>query len=181
MRLVAVVTQKYDADISWNIVNQSIWATVEADFVIISGALPYFPSIKTRIQVLITTACLPTLQPVWVTIRKKSSHAEQSSSSYQHLAGTTPPKRTPSSWATLILGSKANYEEEDSLPVTAVHGPTEDPLHSEAVQELQTSSITTSIPLSDIPTGMVQSPHTIRIKNTLDVEYSQEVQHETHT
>lgn len=48
MRLVAVITQKDDVDISWNIVNQSIWATVEANFAIISGAFLYFPSIKVR-------------------------------------------------------------------------------------------------------------------------------------
>ncbi|KAI2777041.1 integral membrane protein [Daldinia loculata] len=160
MRLVAVIIQKDDADISWNIVNQSIWATVEANFAIISG-------------------CLPTLRPVWIAIRKKSSHTEQSRSSYQHAAGTTPPRRRPSSWATLILGSKAN-SEEDSLPFSAIHGPTEDPSRPGTVQELQMSSIATSIPLPDIPTRMIQSPDTIRIENTWDVEYSQEVQPENH-
>lgn len=40
MRLIAVVTEKTDADVTWNLVNQGIWAVVEADFAIISGNLP---------------------------------------------------------------------------------------------------------------------------------------------
>jgi hypothetical protein len=39
MRLVAVVTEKTDADISWNLINQGTWAVVEADFAVISGGL----------------------------------------------------------------------------------------------------------------------------------------------
>ncbi|KAJ5720081.1 hypothetical protein N7493_006959 [Penicillium malachiteum] len=35
MRLVAVLTQDTDADVSWNWVNQAIWATVEADLAIV--------------------------------------------------------------------------------------------------------------------------------------------------
>jgi hypothetical protein len=31
------LTQGTDADISWNWVNQAIWATVEADLAIVSG------------------------------------------------------------------------------------------------------------------------------------------------
>lgn len=42
MRLVAVTTQKTDADVSWNIINQGIWAVVEADFAIISGIFKPF-------------------------------------------------------------------------------------------------------------------------------------------
>jgi hypothetical protein len=39
MRLIAVVTEKTDSDVTWNLVNQGIWAVVEADFAIISGML----------------------------------------------------------------------------------------------------------------------------------------------
>ncbi|KAI0902725.1 hypothetical protein F4823DRAFT_629953 [Ustulina deusta] len=52
LRLVAVATQSNGPDISWNIINQAIWAVVEADFAIIS-------------------ACLPTLRPFWLVIRPK--------------------------------------------------------------------------------------------------------------
>ncbi|KAI0846127.1 hypothetical protein F5Y00DRAFT_272233 [Daldinia vernicosa] len=149
MRLVAVVIQKDDADISWNIVNQSIWATVEADVAIIS-------------------------------VIRKRFLTEQSTSSYQRAAGSTPPRRKPSSWATLILRSKVNYEE-DSWPFSAVHGSLEGSSRSGPVQELQGSSMATSIPLSDIPAREIQSPDTIRIENTWEVEYSQEVQPGNHT
>lgn len=37
MRLVAVVKQPTTADMTWNVIDQAIWATVEADFAIISG------------------------------------------------------------------------------------------------------------------------------------------------
>lgn len=37
MRLVAGVTQATDEDMPWYLVNQAIWAKVEADFAIISG------------------------------------------------------------------------------------------------------------------------------------------------
>lgn len=37
MRLIAVMSEKTDADITWNYVNQGIWAVVEADVAIISG------------------------------------------------------------------------------------------------------------------------------------------------
>lgn len=39
MRLIAVVTERTDSDVTWNLVNQGIWAVVEADFAIISGKL----------------------------------------------------------------------------------------------------------------------------------------------
>lgn len=39
MRLVAVVTEETNEDMPWNLVNQAIWANVEADFAIVSGEL----------------------------------------------------------------------------------------------------------------------------------------------
>ncbi|KAI0113068.1 hypothetical protein F4814DRAFT_449516 [Daldinia grandis] len=156
MRLVAVVNQKDDPDISWNIVNQSIWATVEANFTIIS-------------------ACLPTLRPVWIVIRKNSLHTEQSNPQYQRAAEVTPARRTPPSWVTLMLGSKASCEE-DSLPLPATHGPTEDLSRSGSVQEPQRSNVAISIPLPDIPAPVVRSPDIMGIENTWGMKYSWEVQ-----
>lgn len=37
LRLIAVVNQPNNADMTWNLNNQAIWATTEADFAIISG------------------------------------------------------------------------------------------------------------------------------------------------
>ena len=37
MRLVAVVTEATNDDMTWNLINQATWATVEADVAIISG------------------------------------------------------------------------------------------------------------------------------------------------
>lgn len=37
LRLHAVLGQKNNADITWDFINQGVWAVVEADFAIISG------------------------------------------------------------------------------------------------------------------------------------------------
>lgn len=37
MRLIAVVNEKLDEDMTWNLINQATWAVVEANFAIISG------------------------------------------------------------------------------------------------------------------------------------------------
>lgn len=37
MRLIAVVTQKSDPDMTWNLINQATWAMVEVNFAVISG------------------------------------------------------------------------------------------------------------------------------------------------
>lgn len=46
MRLVAVVKQPTTADMTWNVIDQAIWATVEADFAIISGKPIQSPSLS---------------------------------------------------------------------------------------------------------------------------------------
>jgi hypothetical protein len=39
MRLLAVVNEDLEVDPTWNLVDQGIWAKMEADFAIISGIL----------------------------------------------------------------------------------------------------------------------------------------------
>ncbi|KAK8025419.1 hypothetical protein PG990_003242 [Apiospora arundinis] len=108
MRLVAVTTQKNDADVSWNIINQGIWAVVEADFAIIS-------------------ACLPTLRPVWLMLRpNRFSHVSSNKPSSYHLSDRfqrLSKRRAPRTWGASILETKGDdYEEEDTKPFSAVPG-----------------------------------------------------------
>ncbi|KAH8892200.1 hypothetical protein GQ53DRAFT_647468 [Thozetella sp. PMI_491] len=98
MRLIAVVTEKTDVDMTWNLTNQGIWAVVEANFAIIS-------------------ACLPTLRPVWVALHQRCSNSKEPAPSSYKLATASPPvKYPPPSWDTLVLQSNATGGEEDTRP-----------------------------------------------------------------
>ncbi|KAF2153683.1 hypothetical protein K461DRAFT_114435 [Myriangium duriaei CBS 260.36] len=67
MRLVTVLTETIDADVSWNFVSQAIWAVTEADFAIIGGE-PFLYSICASAEGL--SACLPTLRPFWLVMKE---------------------------------------------------------------------------------------------------------------
>ncbi|KAI1370590.1 hypothetical protein F4677DRAFT_465074 [Hypoxylon crocopeplum] len=149
MRLVAVVTEGTDADITWNLVNQGIWAVVEADFAIIS-------------------ACLPTLRPIWIAIRPKHFATMPATQPPYPPPSGTPQKRTQPSWATSILKS-SNYDEEDTRPFSKVDGNAEDGLHREFVPEPEAIAI----PLRDVRTKETQELGAIRVENAWEVEYSQ--------
>ncbi|KAI1734286.1 integral membrane protein [Xylaria scruposa] len=100
LRLVAVVTQPDNEDLTWNIVNQSIWATVEANLAIIS-------------------ACLPTLRPIWSLVRgKKSSRAEVNVPQLRNAVKNPQKNRSPYSWALSMLKSRPD-DEEDSRTFTS--------------------------------------------------------------
>ncbi|KAK4110946.1 integral membrane protein [Canariomyces notabilis] len=162
MRLVAVVTEKTDADVTWNLINQAIWAVVEANFAIIS-------------------ACLPTLRPVWLAIRGARHRVEPSNAPKQPpTIGGSSQKRTPASWATLILKSAANAtvvdNDSDSQPFAerGVQSVSHDDLGDRLVPGSQkTMGTAEAIPLSEMDDRQVpQRQEGIIIKNGWDVQYS---------
>ncbi|KAK6203885.1 hypothetical protein LQW54_008692 [Pestalotiopsis sp. IQ-011] len=119
MRLVAVGKQPTTADMTWNVIDQAIWATVEADFAIIS-------------------ACLPTLRPVWISIRPKAwgttAGSKQSSAPYAS-GNSRPVIRKNMTWGMSILNTRVEDDEEAIHPLSPV-SPTKDafsPLSSHSV------------------------------------------------
>ncbi|KAI1635178.1 hypothetical protein F4809DRAFT_615217 [Biscogniauxia mediterranea] len=154
MRLVAVVTQGSDDDITWNIINQSIWATVEAYFAIIS-------------------ACLPTMRPVWIAVRQKNfTHISSEPSSGQAAIRTGSKKPIPHLWGTTILESRA--DEEDTRPLSAVYGGTMDGSRRGSIRDLeQCGTSVGSIPLSNLEASRTQGMGAIKVENVWEVEYNQ--------
>ncbi|KAK9769640.1 putative Integral membrane protein [Seiridium cardinale] len=109
MRLVAVATEKTDADMTWNLINQAIWAATEAGFAVIS-------------------ACLPTLRPVWLAIRPRELISRMSKpSSEDPSASSRPSQRVKASWRMSILSTRAS-NEEDTDPFSAAHNVTSESL-----------------------------------------------------
>ncbi|KAI1099134.1 hypothetical protein F4804DRAFT_349604 [Jackrogersella minutella] len=156
MRLIAVVTEGTDADVTWNLINQGIWAVVEADFAIIS-------------------ACFPTLRPVWVVVRPKLFSPTQSKSnprSYPPTIGTPPKKRKLVSWGMSLLQSKVDGEE-DGRPFSTVMDNIPEDGRLGFVQNSQQTKVDVSIPLSSIPTQDVKDSDAIRVDSAWNVAYSQ--------
>ncbi|KAF2962768.1 hypothetical protein GQX73_g10803 [Xylaria multiplex] len=153
LRLVAVVTESTGPDISWNLINQAIWAVVEADFAIIS-------------------ACLPTLRPFWLAIRPKRSATNQSASS-SSVPGlkTSYQKRAPRTWGASLLKATV-LDEQDAQPFSGVNGAVEDDLRNGLVPDSQRSHATVLIPLSDVESGKDRVPGGIKVQSGWNVEYS---------
>ncbi|KAJ5260997.1 hypothetical protein N7478_011592 [Penicillium angulare] len=153
MRLISVVTQGTNADVSWNWVNQAIWATVEADLAIVS-------------------ACLPTLRPVWVTIRRKLKGFQLSNTSTDSPSWATLSTRTQApSWATRILKSNSD-DTEDTRPLSAASSQAgERPHHYSKFEEPRTET-TVAIPLSTLKKQSTNDEEGITINRDWNVEYN---------
>ncbi|PYH67482.1 uncharacterized protein BO88DRAFT_344157 [Aspergillus vadensis CBS 113365] len=153
MRLVSVMTQGTDADVSWNWVNQAIWANIEADLAIVS-------------------ACLPTLRPVWVAVRRSLIGTQATNQSTDPSSWATPQKRAQaSSWATKILKS-SSYDNEDTQPFSALDSHTEEGVHRYSALAQSQAKTAVAIPLPTLNKGQ---PHEegITVKRAWDVEYNQ--------
>ncbi|KAI8944588.1 hypothetical protein F4801DRAFT_599516 [Xylaria longipes] len=153
LRLVAVVTESTGPDISWNLINQAIWAVVEADFAIVS-------------------ACLPTLRPFWLAIRPKRSLTGQPASSSSGPSSKGPyQKRAPRTWGASLLKSTV-LDEEDTRPFSGANGAVEDDLRNGLVPDSQPVHTTVVIPLSEIGSSKDKTPRGIKVQNGWNVEYS---------
>ncbi|KAI1487267.1 hypothetical protein F5X96DRAFT_650914 [Biscogniauxia mediterranea] len=175
MRLVAVVTQGSDDDITWNIVNQSIWATVEAYFAIISGKTEPYTATDLSHKLVIYSlfiACLPTMRPVWIAIRQKNfTHISSEPSSGQAAIRTGSKKPIPHLWGTTILESRA--DEEDTHPLSAVYGGTVDGSRRGSIRDSEQSRTSVGIPLSNLEASGTQGMGAIKVDNAWEVEYNQ--------
>ncbi|KAI1204849.1 uncharacterized protein F4807DRAFT_454337 [Annulohypoxylon truncatum] len=157
MRLVAVVTQPSNEDITWNIINQSIWASVEAYFAIIS-------------------ACLPTMRPVWLVVRQKRFiDITSKPSSGQAIIRSQPQKRIRHLWGTSIL--KSGTDEEDTRPFSTMNVCIEESSRQGSTRELQQAGKLVGIPLSNLEAVRTQVPNSIKVENIWEVQYSQGGRH----
>ncbi|GLA28505.1 hypothetical protein AnigIFM63326_006084 [Aspergillus niger] len=153
MRLVSVMTQGTDADVSWNWVNQAIWANIEADLAIVS-------------------ACLPTLRPVWVAGRRKLFGSQATNQSADPPSWATPQKRAQaSSWATKILKS-SSYDNEDTQPFSTLSSHTEEGPHRFSTMENPHTETTVAIPLSALKKEATHDKEGITVNRAWDVEYN---------
>ncbi|KAI9035645.1 Phosphotransferase enzyme family protein [Aspergillus affinis] len=151
VRLVSVMTQGTDADVSWNWVNQAIWATVEADLAIVS-------------------ACLPVLRPVWVIGRRKLFGSQPTNQSTDPPSWATPLKHSQaSSWATRILKSDPD-DNEDMRPFSTVSSYTEEGPQRYSTFDQARTKTTVAIPLSTLKKQGAYDKEGITVNRTWDVE-----------
>ncbi|KAJ5708662.1 hypothetical protein N7488_008463 [Penicillium malachiteum] len=152
MRLVAVLTQGTDADVSWNWVNQAIWATVEADLAIVS-------------------ACLPTLRPVWVAVRRRLLISQASNQS-DAPPGATPPIRTQGpSWATRIL--KSNSDDNEEVQPFSITSHAEESSYHHSTGENLCTETRDGIPLSTVKKEFPNVQEGITVQTAWNVECNQ--------
>lgn len=173
MRLIAVVTQKTDADMTWNLVNQATWAVVEANFAIISGK--YHETIdlhghEHRYSQL--AACLPTMRPVWLAIRQRSRGTKLSeATSYQKSAKSQSKQRVQPSWATEILKSNGDDEYLQSYSTMPTPGGHDSRYGLGVGPDMARTTV--AIPLPAFQQAQYgQEQGAIRVENGWDVEYS---------
>lgn len=171
MRLVSVVTQGTDADVSWNWVNQAIWATVEADLAIVSGMCSLFAEEISPDSNCIK-ACLPTLRPVWITVRRKFFGSQPADQPADQPARATSLKRTHApSWATRILKSNTD-ESEDTQPFSTTSSHMEEGLHHHSTFDRSRTKMTVAIPLSSLKKQANNDTEGITVNTAWDVEYN---------
>ncbi|KAI0471178.1 integral membrane protein [Xylaria cf. heliscus] len=131
LRLVAVVTQPNNEDLTWNIVNQSIWATVEANLAIIS-------------------ACLPTLRPIWIIVRgNKSSKAESNVPQIRPAVRNPQNNRSPYSRALSLLKSRPDGQEGSQILTSRTYV-TSGTSSKGLIDEQQQTELGIAIPLSHL-------------------------------
>ncbi|KAJ5287687.1 hypothetical protein N7478_003373 [Penicillium angulare] len=153
MRLVSVMNQGTDADVSWNWVNQATWATVEADLAIVS-------------------ACLPTLRPVYVTVRQKLFGSPPTNQSSDPPTWATLSTRTSApSWATRILKSHSDDNDDTQPFSTATSDVEEGPHHYSKFDQPHTET-TIAIPLSTLKKQATIDKEGITVNKAWGVEYN---------
>ncbi|KAL6863259.1 hypothetical protein ACO1O0_003504 [Amphichorda felina] len=149
MRLVAVVTEDTTSDMTWNLVDQGIWAKMEADFAIIS-------------------ACLPTLRPLYVAIRpKRFGTVASAQSAYPPASDGVTKKRTLQSWGMTALQSR----DEDTMPFSHAARSTEVSSQPGSIKEPR-GAAGMGIPLSSVRTHKAQGSDAIMVETAWDVEYT---------
>ncbi|KAH9908176.1 hypothetical protein F4778DRAFT_720642 [Xylariomycetidae sp. FL2044] len=156
LRLYAVLTQPSNDDLSWNVVNQSIWATTEAGVAIIS-------------------ACLPTLRPLWIAIRKQNFRNISEPPSYNPAILTPRRKRLPQSFGMSLLKSRSDQVDTSNFMPTSRDNIID--TQNALVPEPQPVQVANVVPLStnESQENQLHATHTIRVENSWAVEYNQSV------
>ncbi|KAJ5731678.1 uncharacterized protein N7483_006186 [Penicillium malachiteum] len=116
-------------------------------------------------------ACLPTLRPVWVAVRR-TIFDSQSSNQSEDPPGATPPIRTQGpSWATRIL--KSNSDDQEEIEPFSIVSHTEETPHNYSTVDSSCNDTTVGIPLSTVKKQAINEEEGITIKRAWDVEYNQ--------
>jgi hypothetical protein len=123
-------------------------------------------------------ACLPTLRPVWVAVRRKLFGSQPSNQSVDLPAWATPPKRSQaSSWATRILKSNPDDNNEDTQPFSTLSSHTEEGPHPYSTFDQPRTKTTVAIPFSTPKKQATNNKEGITVDSAWNVEYS----HHTHS
>lgn len=117
-------------------------------------------------------ACLPTLRPVWVAVRRSLFGTQATNQSTDPSSWATPQKRVQaSSWATKILKS-SSYDNEDTQPFSALDSHTEEGPHRYSALGQSQAKTAVAIPLPTLNKGHPDGEG-ITVKRAWDVEYNQ--------
>jgi hypothetical protein len=114
-------------------------------------------------------ACLPVLRPVWVAVRRKLFGSNQS---VDLPAWATPPKRPQASWATRILKSNADDNNEDTQPFSTVSSHTEEGPHHYSTFDQPRTKTTVAVPLSTLKKQATNDKDGITVDSAWNVEYN---------
>ncbi|KAI1178724.1 hypothetical protein F4777DRAFT_536536 [Nemania sp. FL0916] len=154
LRLVAVLRQSSSPDVTWNIVNQSIWASVEANLAIVS-------------------ACLPTLRPVWLAIQRKRRPgilvASGSPTVDPEVNRYRAKKRSPIS--ALIPTVRSKNDPATYAKFFPVSGNSAENFIDHEPQPTGSGAV---VSLSTVSTARLHQPGTITVESSWNVEHTHE-------
>lgn len=127
---------------------------------------------KMNHDIYIIKACLPTLRPVWIAIRRKFFGSQLSNQPVDPPARATSLKRTHApSWATRILKSNTDDNEDTQPFSTASSHAEEGPRHHSTFDRSRTK-MTVTIPLSSLKKQATNDKEGITVTTAYNVEYN---------
>jgi hypothetical protein len=117
-------------------------------------------------------ACLPTLRPVWVAVRRKLFSSQPSNQLVDPPARAASPKRTQApSWATRILKSNPD-DNEYTQPFSTVSSHTEERPHHYSSFDQPRTKTAVAIPLSNLKKQDTNDKDGITVNSDWNVEYN---------
>ena len=107
-------------------------------------------------------ACIPTLRPVWLVIRRKL-FGSQPSDQPEQATRTRPPRRVQApTWATRILKSNAD-DNEDTQPFSTVSSHVEEGSHRDSAFDQPRTEETVTIPLATLKRPHINDEGAMRV------------------
>jgi hypothetical protein len=157
LRLVSVLTESTDPDVTWNFVNQGVWALVESDFAMIG-------------------ACLPCLRPVWLRIRPRyfETRSMPSTRTPMYAIGTKDSrdqpsrglKKHPHPWDASILASWNDAGADDEHHFAQMH---DDGATETSYSSLKNVELTS--PALAVPLGPLRNGGGIQVTRDWNIDY----------